>query len=168
MASRDGAPPRPSPVELEILRVLWRRGPSTVREVHHELKDARDAGYYTYLKVLQIMDQKGLVRRDKSQRAHVYEAAISETGAEHHLVTDMLERCFEGSTQKLIMRALETRRCSRPRGQSGRTGVSSPCFSLIATRGLRLCVIPSELASTRPTLCFWQISIPPARGRWSA
>ena len=83
-----------------------------VREVHEELKDTRDAGYYTYLKVLQIMDQKGLVRRDTSQRPHVYQAAISETGAEHHLVTDMLERCFEGSTQKLIMRALETRRFS--------------------------------------------------------
>ncbi len=110
---KDASLLKPSPTELEILRVLWKRGPSTVREVHEELKERRDAGYYTYLKLLQIMDQKGLARRDKSQRAHIYEAAISEETTEHHLVRDMLERCFEGSAQRLIMRALETKRFSR-------------------------------------------------------
>ena len=110
--AQDAKLPRPSPAELEILRVLWKRGPSTVREVHEELKSARDAGYYTYLKLLQIMAQKGLVLRDESQRAHIYEAAVSEEAAEHNLVRDMLEKCFGGSTRKLIMRALETREFS--------------------------------------------------------
>ena len=109
---QDGKLPKPSPAELEILRVLWKRGPSTVREVHEELKSARDAGYYTYLKLLQIMAQKGLVRRDESQRAHIYEAAVSEKAAEHHLVSDTLERYFEGSVRRLIMRALEAKEFS--------------------------------------------------------
>ena len=110
--AKDAKLPKPSPAELEILRVLWKRGPSTVREVHEELKSARDAGYYTYLKLLQIMAQKGLVRRDESQRAHIYEAAVSEETTEHNLVKDMLERCFGGSTRRLIMRALEAREFS--------------------------------------------------------
>lgn len=104
--------PKPSPGELEILRVLWKRGPSTVREVYEELESVRDAGYYTYLKLLQIMAQKGLVRRDESRRAHIYEAAVFEEATEHHLVRDMLERCFEGSVQRLIMRALEAKQIS--------------------------------------------------------
>lgn len=110
--AEDAKLPKPSPAELEILRVLWKRGPRTVREVHEELESVRDAGYYTYLKLLQIMAQKGLVRRDESQRAHIYEAAVSEEATEHHLLSDMLERCFEGSTRRLIMRALEARRFS--------------------------------------------------------
>ena len=105
--AQDVNPPKPSPGELKILRVLWKRGPSTVREVHEVLVRARDAGYYTYLKLLQIMAQKGLVRRDESQRAHIYEAAVFEEETERHLMKDMLERCFEGSVQKLILRALE-------------------------------------------------------------
>ena len=110
--AKDAKLPKPSPAELEILRVLWKRGPRTVREVHEELKSVRDAGYYTYLKLLQIMAQKSLVRRDESQRAHIYEAAVSEEVTEHRLVRDVLERCFEGSTRRLIMRALEARRFS--------------------------------------------------------
>ena len=110
--AQDANLPKPSPAELEILRVLWKRGPSTVREVHEELKSARDAGYYTYLKLLQIMAQKGLVHRDESQRAHIYEAAVPEDATEHSLVSDTLERYFEGSVQRLIMRALEAREFS--------------------------------------------------------
>lgn len=105
-------PPKPSPAELDILRVLWKRGPSTVRQVHEELENKRDGGYYTYLKLLQIMAQKGLAHRDESERAHVYEAAVSEETTERHLVRDMLERCFEGSTQRLIMRAMEVKQFS--------------------------------------------------------
>lgn len=111
--SKDAQLPDPTPLELEILRVLWNRGPSTVREVFEVLEKERGATYYTYLKMLQIMDQKGLVRRDHSNRAHVYEAVLTAESAERRLLSDVLERCFEGSTQRLIMRALESKRFSR-------------------------------------------------------
>ena len=111
--SKDAQLPNPTPLELEILRVLWSQGPSTVREVFEQLEKERGATYYTYLKMLQIMDQKGLVRRDDSKRAHVYEAVLSAESVERRLLSDVLERCFEGSTQRLIMRALEAKRVSK-------------------------------------------------------
>jgi predicted transcriptional regulator len=104
MAKRDL--PRPTDAELQILRVLWRRGPSTVRQVHHALERDRPAGYTTVLKLLQIMTDKGLVRRDESEHAHVYQPARTEDQTQRQLIRDLLDRAFGGSSQKLVMQAL--------------------------------------------------------------
>src|SRR3954469_25516964 len=98
------SPKKPTDAELAILRVLWSRGPSTVREVAREMR--RESAYTTILKLLQIMIEKGLVVRDESPRTHVYEAAWTETQTQRHLVTDLLDRAFEGSASKLVMQAL--------------------------------------------------------------
>ncbi|PYQ08221.1 MAG: transcriptional regulator, partial [Acidobacteria bacterium] len=86
--------PRPTPAELEILRVLWQRGPSTVREVQATLSENRSTGYTTVLKMLQIMADKNLVSRDETQRAHVYSARLAESQTQRQLVRDLLERAF--------------------------------------------------------------------------
>jgi BlaI family transcriptional regulator, penicillinase repressor len=104
---------KPTASELEILRVLWARGPSTVREVHEALSEKKSLGYTTVLKLLQIMTAKGTVRRDEGQRAHVYEACQPATETKRQLVGDVLQRVFEGSASELIMHALEGRRTSR-------------------------------------------------------
>ena len=101
-------PPKPLPTdaELAILTVLWRRGPSTVRDVFESLRDDAGTGYTTVLKLLQIMMAKGLVKRDESQRSHVYRAAASEEQTQKRLVGDLLDRAFGGSAQALVMRAV--------------------------------------------------------------
>jgi BlaI family transcriptional regulator, penicillinase repressor len=104
--------PRPTPAELAILRVLWQRGPSTVREVHATLTENRSSGYTTVLKMLQIMSDKNLVTRDESQRAHVYSARLAESQTQRQLVRDLLERAFDGSAMKLVMHALADRKSS--------------------------------------------------------
>ena len=104
--------PRPTPAELEILRVLWTRGPSTVREVHEGLGRDRPTGYTTVLKLLQIMTEKGLARRDEAARAHVYEAKLPQTQTQRLLVRDLLDRAFGGSATQLVMQALSARRAS--------------------------------------------------------
>jgi len=104
--------PRPTPAELAILRVLWQRGPSTVREVHATLSENRSSGYTTVLKMLQIMSDKNLVTRDESQRAHVYSARLAESQTQRQLVRDLLERAFDGSAMKLVMQALADRKSS--------------------------------------------------------
>ena len=104
---------RPTSSELEILRVLWARGPSTVREVHEALSEKKDLGYTTVLKLLQIMTAKGTVRRDEGRRAHVYEACQPATETKRQLVGDVLQRVFEGSASELMIHALEGRRTSR-------------------------------------------------------
>ncbi|HYP26772.1 MAG TPA: BlaI/MecI/CopY family transcriptional regulator [Blastocatellia bacterium] len=103
---------RPTDTELDILRVLWQRGPSTVREVQETLNAAKPTGYTTVLKMLQIMTDKGLVRRDERQRAHVYEARLAREQTQQQLVTDLLERVFEGSATGLVMHALTANRRS--------------------------------------------------------
>ena len=103
--------PRPTDAELAILRVLWSRGPSTVREVL-EVSDSSSQGYTTVLKLLQIMTDKGLVQRDASERTHVYRAARSEEQTQRQLVGDLLERAFGGSAKQLIVRALSATRAS--------------------------------------------------------
>ncbi|GLH69709.1 transcriptional regulator [Geothrix rubra] len=105
--------PRPTDAELAILRVLWDRGPSTVRQVFEVLSAERDLGYTTVLKMLQIMDEKGLVRRDDSERTHVFSARQSQTETQRHLVGDLLDKAFGGSATNLVMQALATRRASR-------------------------------------------------------
>lgn len=100
-------PIRPSDGELAILRVLWRRGLSTVREVHAELSKDRDMGYTTVLKLMQIMVEKGLVARDESTRTHVYRALQEEQSTQRHLLKDLLNRAFGGNAAALVQRALE-------------------------------------------------------------
>src|SRR6267143_924445 len=104
---------KPTVSELEILRVLWARGPSTVREVHEELSEKKALGYTTVLKFLQIMTAKGTVRRNEEQRAHVYEACQPATETKRQLVGDVLQRVFEGSASELMIHALEGRRTSK-------------------------------------------------------
>lgn len=102
--------PRPTDAELAILRVLWERGPSTVREVHEVLQDG--SGYTTVLKMMQIMTEKGLVVRDESQRAHVYSSRATQEKTQRQLVTDLVERAFGGSPAQLAMQALSTKKTS--------------------------------------------------------
>ena len=101
---------KPTDAELAILRVLWSRGPSTVREVAEVL--GREAGYTTVLKLLQIMTEKKLVVRDESARTHIYQAAYSEDQTQRHLVSDLISRAFDGSAAKLVMQALSSGKAS--------------------------------------------------------
>ncbi len=105
------SPPMPTTAELEILRVLWKRGPSTVREVQAHLEES-STGYTTVLKQLQMMLEKGLVSRDESQRAHVYSARVDQSVTQRRLVDDLIDRAFGGSTNQLVMRALSSDRVS--------------------------------------------------------
>jgi predicted transcriptional regulator len=104
--------PRPTDAELAILRVLWDRGPSTVRQVHDVLARDRQAAYTTALKLLQIMTEKGLVDRDDRDRTHVYRARLGEEQTQRQLVRDLVDRAFGGSASKLVMQALAARRAS--------------------------------------------------------
>jgi BlaI family transcriptional regulator, penicillinase repressor len=106
-------PRRPTPAELEILRVLWQHGARTVREVQEQLEQERPTGYTTVLKLLQIMTDKGLVRRDESARAHVYAAKAPEETTQKQLVRDLVDRAFGGSASQLVLHALSTRRSSK-------------------------------------------------------
>ena len=103
--------PRPTDAELEILRALWQRGPSTVREVHEALR-GRGVGYTTILKLLQIMVEKGLASRDETDRAHVYQARLPRAQTERQLVRDLVDRAFGGSAARLVMQALSSRKSS--------------------------------------------------------
>jgi predicted transcriptional regulator len=98
---------RPSDGELAILRVLWSRGPSTVRDVHTELSKDRDMGYTTVLKLMQIMVEKGLVARDERARSHTYRPLQGEAETQRHLLKDLLQKAFGGSRRALVLQALE-------------------------------------------------------------
>ena len=98
--------PRPTDAELAILGVLWANGPSTVRHVHEALADARETGYTTTLKLMQIMAEKGLVTRDESARTHVYAARASQDDTQRQLVSDLVDRAFGGSATALVLQAL--------------------------------------------------------------
>jgi predicted transcriptional regulator len=104
---------KPTPTELDILRVLWERGPSTVREVHEVLSRSRPMGYTGVLKFLQIMTAKGSVRRDEAARAHVYEACQPEAKTKGQLARDLIERAFGGSASQLVMHALSGKRATQ-------------------------------------------------------
>ena len=99
---------RPTDGELQILSVLWQQGPSTVRAVHETL--GKQTGYTTVLKLLQIMIEKGLVRRDKTQRTHVYQSKASAEHTQRQLVKDLMQRAFVGSGKSLILQALAVKR----------------------------------------------------------
>ncbi len=110
MANRERV--KPTTAELGILRVIWERGPSTVREVHEVVGEPRGTSYTTTLKLMQIMHQKGLLCRDSSSRPHVYEPANPQTQTQRHLVNDLIERAFGGSASKLVLHALSAKRAS--------------------------------------------------------
>lgn len=110
MSSRRPAPsqqlPEPTEAELEVLRVIWQQGDSTVRQVHEILSRQHPVAYTTVLTTLQIMHQKGLVKRDASERAHVYAASLSQRKAQKRFLGKILDRVFEGSSAELVMQAL--------------------------------------------------------------
>jgi predicted transcriptional regulator len=101
---------KPTDAELAILRVLWTRGPSTVRQIAEVM--GRESGYTTFLKLLQIMTEKRLVVRDESARTHVYEAAYTQDQTQRQLVADLLERAFDGSAAQLVLQALAAAKSS--------------------------------------------------------
>ena len=104
--------PRPTDAELEILCVLWQRGASTVRDVYDALSKTKPIGYTTVLKFMQIMAEKGLVRRDEEQRAHVYSAMVPQEQTLRQLVRDLLRRAFDDSASQLVMQALASKKTS--------------------------------------------------------
>ncbi len=106
-------PPRPTDAELEILTVLWSIGPATVRGVYDVINRRRQAQYSTILKFMQIMAEKGLVRRDEKQRAHVYKAARPREWTQRQLAGDLLERAFSGSAKALLVGALAARKATK-------------------------------------------------------
>jgi len=103
---------RPTDAELAILRVLWQRGPSTVRQVHEVLSQEREIGYTTILKLMQIMTEKELLERDESERTHIYHARLTQEQTQEQLVGDLLEKAFGGSSSQLVMRALAAKPAS--------------------------------------------------------
>jgi BlaI family transcriptional regulator, penicillinase repressor len=104
---------QPTPSELEILHILWSRGPSTVREIHDVMSESKDLGYTSALKLLQIMTAKGLVTRAEEQRAHVYEAALPAEKTKQQMAADVLQRVFRGSASQLMQHALSGKRSSK-------------------------------------------------------
>jgi predicted transcriptional regulator len=104
--------PKPTKLELTILRAMWQRGPGTVREIQETLNATRPTGYNTVLKILQIMTEKGLVSRDESVRPQVYKARYSEEKTQQHLLRDLIQRAFNGSVKSLVMQALATKKAA--------------------------------------------------------
>lgn len=104
--------PKPTDAELAILRVLWTKGPSTVREVHDDMAASKSVAYTTTLKTLQVMTEKGLTIREDHRGQHLYRPRHAEAETLRRLVTDLLDRAFGGSTSKLVIQALATRRAS--------------------------------------------------------
>jgi BlaI family penicillinase repressor len=104
--------PIPTNAEHEVLRLLWQHGPQTVRDVFATIARRRDVGYTTVLKTLQVMQEKGLVTRDESERSHVYAAAVPEAAVKKRLVADLVDRAFDGSAMGLVMQALSAKRAS--------------------------------------------------------
>jgi BlaI family penicillinase repressor len=97
---------KPTESELEILNILWQKDLATVREVHEELAKSKDVGYTTTLKLMQIMHEKGLVKRDESMRTHIYQAAVNKERTQKHLLNKMIDSLFGGSSTQLVLQAL--------------------------------------------------------------
>ena len=104
--------PRPTDAELAILRVLWERGPSTVRQVHDVLSVNREFAYTTTLKLLQLMTEKGVAVREEDGRVHLYRAAVAQEETQRHLIRDLVDRAFGGSPSQLVMQALAAKPAS--------------------------------------------------------
>ncbi len=101
-------PPQPTAAELEVLQVLWTRGPSTVRDVHEALA-TKDVRYTTVLKTMQVMHEKGLLDRDDSERSHVYAAKLKQSATQRQLLREFTDRVFDGATEQLVLQALSAR-----------------------------------------------------------
>lgn len=97
---------KPTESELEILQILWQKGVATVREVHEELAKTKEVGYTTTLKLMQIMHEKGIVKRDETMRTHVYHPAVNKEKTQKHLLTKMIDSLFGGSSTQLVLQAL--------------------------------------------------------------
>jgi predicted transcriptional regulator len=97
---------KPTESELEILQILWQNGSATVRDVHEELAKSKDVGYTTTLKLMQIMHDKGLVKRDESMRTHIYQPAVNKERTQKHLLDKMIDSLFGGSSTQLVLQAL--------------------------------------------------------------
>ncbi len=97
---------KPTESELEILQIIWTKGLATVREVHEELGKTKDVGYTTTLKLMQIMNEKGLVKRDDSMRTHIYQAAVNKEKTQKHMLTKMIDSLFGGSSTQFVIQAL--------------------------------------------------------------
>jgi predicted transcriptional regulator len=100
---------RPTDAELSILRVLWQEGECTVRQVFEALRKEREMGYTTVLKLMQIMTEKGLVKRDESERTHVYQPRLTQEQTQQQLVGDLLNKAFGGSASQLVLQALSAK-----------------------------------------------------------
>jgi len=110
--AENGQTSRPTESELAILRVLWQRGQSTVREVHDVLNEAKETGYTTVLKLMQIMLEKKLLDREASSRTHIYRPRVPEEKTQQQLVGHLIDKAFSGSAQRLVMQALATKKVS--------------------------------------------------------
>ena len=137
-------PPRPTDAELAILRVLWAKGPSTVRHVLDALNEERVTGYTTVLKLLQIMTDKQLVARDESDRTHIYRASFSEADTQRQLLDDLMDRAFGGSAMQLVMRALSFNSASIAVSGS-RASTSRPALRSASVRRRRVSADWDEL-----------------------
>lgn len=104
---------RPTESEMGILQILWEQGPSTVREVHEILSEKKEAGYTTTLKLMQIMNEKGLLTREDESKSHVYSAAVKQQSIQKQVVGKMIESLFKGSSARLVMHALGNHRASK-------------------------------------------------------
>ena len=104
---------KPTKAELAILRVLWKAGPRSVRQVQATLNEAKPTGYTSVLKTMQIMTEKGLVDRDDSQRPQIYRARYSEERTQKQLLTDLIQRAYGGSVKTLVLHAVGTRTLER-------------------------------------------------------
>lgn len=109
---REQGSSQPTAVELEILRLLWELGPSPVREIHARLNEAKGTNYSTTVKMLAVMMQKGLVRRDEEATPHVYRAALSRDRAAKKYLNELIEKVYDGSAMSLVLQALTTRKAS--------------------------------------------------------
>jgi predicted transcriptional regulator len=106
-------PPKPTKLELSILRVLWDKGTASVREVQNTLNETRETGYTTVLKMMQLMTEKGMVERDETVRPQIYRARQSPEKTQRQLVSDLIQRAFGGSMKALVMQAVATKKSSR-------------------------------------------------------
>ena len=104
---------KPTESELEILQILWEKGDCTVRDVHEILTKNKEAGYTTTLKLMQIMHEKGLVKRDTSSKTHIYSALASQQKTQQHLVSKLIDNAFNGSAARLVMQALGNHNSSK-------------------------------------------------------
>jgi len=100
------APFKPTDAEIEILQILWERGASSVREINDILNERREVGYTTTLKLMQIMNEKGIVKRDTAARTHIYKAVAKENDTKNNLISDFVNIAFHGSAMNLVMQAL--------------------------------------------------------------